>query len=63
MNILFKALGFLLAGYVAISVLNGAVYAKSAVCGRTFRRMDGPLHYWSALAAYTLLSVALMLWF
>jgi hypothetical protein len=46
MNVLFKALGLLLAGW-----------------GRTFRPTDRPLRYWSAIAAYTLLSVALMFWF
>ena len=63
MNILFKALGLLLACYVVMAVLSGAVYAKSAVWGRTFRRMDQPLRYWSAIAAYTLLSAALLFWF
>jgi len=42
MNVLFEALG-LLAGYVVMAVLSGAVYAKSAVRGRTFRRMDQSL--------------------
>ena len=63
MNFLFKALGFVLAGYVVIAVLCGEVYAKSGVWGRTFRRMDGPRRYWSAIAAYTVLSVALVFWF
>lgn len=36
MNVSFKALGLLLAGYVMMAVLNGAVYAKSGVWGRTF---------------------------
>ena len=31
MNVLFKALGLLLAGYVLMAVPRGAVYAKSAV--------------------------------
>jgi hypothetical protein len=63
MNVLFKALGLLLAGYVVMAVLRGAVYAKSAVWGRTFRRIDQPLRYWSAIAVYTLLCVALVFWF
>lgn len=63
MNGLFKALGLLLAGYVAIAVLSGSVYAKSGVWGRTLRRTDRPLPYWSAIAAYTLLSLALTFWF
>ena len=63
MNGLFKTLGLLLAGYVVIAVLSGTVYAKSGVWGRTFRRLDEPLRYWSAIAAYGLLSVALIFWF
>ena len=63
MNGLFKALGLLLAGYVVIAGLSGAVYAKSGVWGDTFRRLDRPLRYWSAIAVYTFLSVALILWF
>ena len=63
MNVFFKALGLLVAGYVLMAVLSGAVYAKSGVWVRTFRRTDRPQRYWSAIAAYTLLSVALMFWF
>lgn len=63
MNALFRALGLLLAGYIVVAVLNGAVYAKSGVWGRTFRRDEKPLHYWSAIAVYGLLSLALVFWF
>jgi hypothetical protein len=40
MNVLFKSLGLLHVGHTA--VLSGAVYAKSALWGRTFRRIDRP---------------------
>jgi succinate dehydrogenase/fumarate reductase cytochrome b subunit len=63
MSALFRVLGLLLAGYIVVAVLSGAVYAKSAVWGRTFRRAEEPLRYWSAIAAYALLSLALMFWF
>jgi hypothetical protein len=63
MNTLFGALGLLLAGYIVVAVLSGAVYAKSGLWGRTFTRADEPLRYWSAIAAYVLLSLALMFWF
>lgn len=63
MTALFQALGLLVAGYIVVAVLSGAVYAKSGVWGRTFRRAEKPLHYWSAIAAYALLSLALMFWF
>jgi hypothetical protein len=62
-NTLFRALGLLLACYIVVAVLSGAVYAKSAVWGRTFRCAEEPLRYWSAIAAYALLSLALMFWF
>lgn len=63
MNGLFKALGVLLAVYVVLAVLNGSVYAKSGVWGRTFNRVDQPLRYWSAIGVYALLSAALTFWF
>ena len=63
MNALFRALGLLLAGYIVVAVLSGALYAKSGVWGRSFKRSEMPLQYWSAIAAYALLSLALMFWF
>ena len=63
MNAVFQALGLLLAGYIVVAVLHGAVYAKSGIWGRTFRRAEQPLRYWSAIAVYALLSLALMFWF
>jgi hypothetical protein len=63
MNVSFKALGLLLAGCVVMAVLSGTVYAKSAVCGRTFLRTDRPLRHWSTMAAHTLLTEAPMFWF
>jgi hypothetical protein len=63
MKSFFWTLGLLLAGYIVLALLSGAVYARSAAWGRTFRRAEEPLRYWSAIAAYALLSVALMFWF
>jgi len=63
MHGLFKALGLLVAGYVLIAILSGAVYVKSGIWSRAFRRTDRPLRYWSAIAVYTLLAVALTFWF
>jgi hypothetical protein len=62
MNVLFKAPGFLLVGYVVVAVLSGAAYTKSGVWGRTFRRMEGPLCYGSVIAAYTVQSVTIVFW-
>ncbi|HEU4623965.1 MAG TPA: hypothetical protein VFS52_04335 [Steroidobacteraceae bacterium] len=63
MHALFRVLGVLLAGYIVLALLSGAVYAKSGPWGRTFTRAEEPLHYWSAIASYALLSLALMFWF
>jgi len=63
MNGLFKALGLLLAGYIFVAVLGGEVYARSGAWGRTFVRAEEPVRYWSAIAAYALLSLALVFWF
>jgi len=63
MSALFRALGLLLLGYIVVAVLSGAVYARSRVWGRTFTRAEQPLRYWSAIAAYGLLSLALTFWF
>jgi len=60
---LFKGLGLLLAGYIFVAILSGEVYARSGVWGRTFNRAEEPVRYWSAIAAYGLLSLALMFWF
>jgi hypothetical protein len=60
MNVLFKALRFLLAGYVVIAVLSRAVYTKSGMRGRTFLRMGRLLRYRPAIAADTVRSAALM---
>ncbi len=63
MNPLFRALGLLLAGYIVLALLNGEVYAKSGIWGRTFTRAEEPVRYWSAIASYTLLSLALIFFF
>ena len=60
MDALFKLLGVLVACYVVQALASGAVYARSGVWGRTFRRAEDALGYWSALVAYSLLSLALV---
>ncbi|HTY17904.1 MAG TPA: hypothetical protein VMH82_09270 [Myxococcota bacterium] len=59
----FRLLGVLLALYVVYGMANGEVYARSGVWGRTFRRDEDAWGYWSAIAAYTALTLALLFYF
>lgn len=58
---LFKALGTLLALYVVYALATGRVYAKHRWWGRSWERDTDPLPYWTGIAVYGGLSVAL--WF
>jgi hypothetical protein len=53
-------LGVLHALYVVRTKVAGAVYAKSGIWGRTFRRDDDRFGFWSAIVAYSLLSLAML---
>lgn len=57
---MFRVLGVLLACYVAQALVSGNVYSKSGPWGRTFRRDENAPGYWAAVAAYTLLALALI---
>jgi hypothetical protein len=59
---LFRVLGVSIGCYAAYALVAGVVYAKSGVLGRSFRRSEDGLGYGSAIGAYTLLSVAPILW-
>ncbi len=60
MSLIFKVPGVLLALYVGHALVRGAVYARTGIWGRSFRRDGEPWSYWSAIMAYSLLSLALM---
>jgi hypothetical protein len=57
---MFKILGALLFGYVAHCLYTGRTFARSGAWGREFTRDDAPFRYWSSIAVYALLAVALM---
>ena len=57
---MFKALGVLVALYVAYAVTRGEVYAKSGAWGRTVARADSPEYFWIVIAIYAGLSLALI---
>jgi hypothetical protein len=60
---MFKALGALLALYVAHALTTGGVYAKAGAWGRRYSRTLDPLRYWSAVGSYSVLVLALFLAF
>jgi hypothetical protein len=60
MDVVFRVTGVLLACYVVKALVSGAVYAKSGPWGRTCRRDEDALGYWSAVVVYALVSLALV---
>ena len=63
MDQLFAILGIAVGGYAAYGLVTGEVFAKSGVWGRTFRRDEDRVGYWSAIGAYTVLSILLLFFF
>ena len=59
----FKLLGVFVAAYVAYGLATGAVYARSGLWGRTFRRGEDAFGYWSAIVAYSILAAMLLVLF
>jgi hypothetical protein len=60
MSTLFKSLGVLLACYVAYGLVTGAIYGERGVWGRTFRREQDALGYWSVIGGYVFLTCMLL---
>jgi hypothetical protein len=60
---LFRLLGAAVGLYVLYALSTGAVYAKSGAWGRAFRRDEDAAGYWSAIGAYVVLAVMLVLIF
>jgi len=57
---MFVVLGFGLAAYVAFALLNGEVVVRSGAGARTVRRAETPTYYWTCVAIYLLLAIALV---
>ena len=53
----------LMAAYVTRALVTRVVYAKAGIRGRTYHRNEQPFEYWSAIGAYTVLTLALAFWF
>lgn len=57
---MFKVLGIALACYVGYAIYAGEVYGKSGASGRSWSRDEEPARFWSVVAAYCLLTAALI---
>jgi hypothetical protein len=57
---MFKMLGMLVGLYTLYGAVSGAVIAKSGAWGRTVTRAASPRYFWTVIAIYAGLSVALM---
>ncbi|HRN63103.1 MAG TPA: hypothetical protein PK743_06660 [Luteimonas sp.] len=60
MKPLFVALGIALAAYTALAAYRGEVIAKSGPGARRVRRDDTAGYFWSVIAIYTGLALALL---
>jgi hypothetical protein len=60
---MFDLLGALLGLYVVYAIANGAVHAKRGPWGETVSRTQSPEYFWTVIAIYAALSVALIAWF
>lgn len=60
MSGLFNLLGIALAVYTLLAAGRGEVYARHRAWGRTTRRADEPRWFWTIIAIYAGLSVALL---
>lgn len=59
MPAVFTLIGILLAAYVLYAVATGEVIAKAGAGSRRVRRHDAPGYYWTVIAIYAGLAVAL----
>jgi hypothetical protein len=59
----FDMLGVLLAIYAVYAAWSGSVFARQGPWGRMFRRDEGQAYFWSIVAIYAGLSVALIFYF
>jgi hypothetical protein len=60
MNIgLFDALGIFVGLYTARAAITGEVFAKSGPWGQTIYREERPAYFWTVIAIYAALAVAL----
>jgi len=57
---MFKGIGILVATYTIYAISRGEVFAKSGIWGNTISKTQSPKYFWTVIAIYALLSVALI---
>lgn len=57
---MFKLIGCIVAGYTIYSIFEGEVGAKSGIRWQRVSKEESPRYFWSVIAIYGLLSVALI---
>ena len=57
---MFKALGALLVIYTVYAAVEGKVFAKSGVRGRTVHREESPTYFGIVVGIYAALAIALL---
>jgi hypothetical protein len=60
MSPLFRAIGALVALYTLYAVVKGAVYARSGMKGGIVSRRERPGYFWTLIAVYAGLSIAMV---
>ncbi len=60
---MFRLLGFVVALYTISAIIRGEVYAKDGPGGRTVSRIRSPEYFWTVVATYAALSIALIAFF
>ena len=56
----FKLLGVVVGLYTLYGAWAGEVYARSGAWGRKVRKSESPRYFWTVIAIYAALGVALM---
>ncbi len=56
----FRALGMVVALYVAYAASTGEVYIKSGLWGRRLQRDESPVYFWVIIVIYAGLSAAMI---
>jgi hypothetical protein len=57
---MFALLGIGVLFYIVYAIVNGEVYAKSGLRGRTVSRTESPGYFWIVVVIYTSLGVVLI---
>ena len=57
---MFKLLGVLVVLYTLYASSTGEVFAKSGIWGRRISRVESPRYFWTVIAVYGALSLALL---